>query len=350
MKSIKKFYKNKKVLITGHSGFKGSWLSVWLNELGAKVYGLSLPANKKSLFSKCQITKIIKNRNQYQDICNLKKYREKVLKINPDIIFHMAAQPIVKLGYDNPIITFETNVMGTVNTINISRELKLLKSLIIITSDKCYKDLQKKRGYIENDILGGHDPYSSSKACAELVTESMKNSYFQNSKIHISTVRAGNVIGGGDWSDKRLVPDLIRSIERKKKLLIRNPKHIRPWQHILDPLYGYLILATKPKSYSGAWNFGPTNRNISVLSFIKKFSKSYGKKIYATIERENYKETNFLNLNIQKSKKYLKWNPKINIELAAKMTADWYKNSSSLNSVKLYDFTLQQIKHYESLN
>lgn len=349
MKLIKKFYNKKTVLITGHTGFKGAWLSIWLNKLGSKVYGLSLPEKNNSIFKKCQIKRLFKNKQQYQDIRQFKKYRKKILKIRPEIIFHMAAQPIVKSGYDDPIYTFETNIMGTINTINIARELKSLKSLIIITTDKCYKDVKKKRGYVEEDTLGGYDPYSCSKACAELVTDSMRNSYFKNSNINISTVRAGNVVGGGDWSDKRLVPDMIKSIDLKKNFMIRNPGFVRPWQHVLDPLYGYLILATKSKKFSGAWNFGPTKKNISVLSFVKKLSKNLKRKVKILVKRERFKETNILNLNINKSKKYLSWKPKINLELTAKLTANWYENSFKFTSTKLYNFTLNQIRYYEKL-
>ena len=285
MKSLEKFYRNKKVLITGHTGFKGAWLSIWLHRLGSKVYGISLPENKASLFKRSGIKRLFKNKDHYQDIRHYQKYREKILKINPEIIFHMAAQPIVKSGYDYPLHTFESNILGTANTINIARDLVSLKSLIIITTDKCYKDV-KKKGYIEDDVLGGYDPYSSSKACAELITESMRNSYFNKSIVQISTVRAGNVVGGGDWSDGRLVPDMIRSIENKKIFLVKNPSSIRPWQHVLDPLFGYLILATKSKKFSGAWNFGPQKGDISVKKFIQKLSENFKSKIKIKIVKK----------------------------------------------------------------
>lgn len=349
MKSLIKFYKNKRVLVTGHTGFKGTWLSIWLNRLDSQIYGISLPEYKTSMFAKCNIKQLFRNKDQYQDIRDYKKYREKILKINPEIIFHMAAQPIVKSGYDHPINTFETNILGTANTINISRELKSLKSLIIITTDKCYKDT-KKKGYSEKDTLGGFDPYSSSKACAELITDSMRNSYFSNSNIQLSTVRAGNVVGGGDWSDKRLVPDLIKSIKNKDSFIVRNPSFVRPWQHVLDPLFGYLILAAKSKKFSGPWNFGPENGNVSVEKFIQKLLKNLEAKVKIVYRKESFKETNILNLNINKSKKLLNWKPKLNIDLAAKLTADWYKNNFKFKSDDIHDFTLNQIKFYETLN
>ena len=349
MKLLKKFYNNKRVLVTGHTGFKGTWLSIWLNRLGSKIYGISLPEDKSSMFKKCNIKQLFKNKDQYQDIRDYQKYKNKILKINPEIIFHMAAQPIVKIGYDSPINTFETNILGTANTINISRDLKSLKSLIIITTDKCYKDT-KKNGYTEKDILGGYDPYSSSKACAELITDSMRSSYFSNSNIQVSTVRAGNVVGGGDWSDKRLVPDLIRSIKNKNSFFLRNPNFVRPWQHVLDPLFGYLILAAKSKKFSGSWNFGPQKGNVSVKKFIQKLSKNLETKIKIINKKENYKETNILNLNINKSKKLLNWRPKINIDLTAKLTAEWYKYNFKFKNDEIYNYTLNQIKFYEKLN
>lgn len=349
MKLLKKFYNNKRVLVTGHTGFKGTWLSIWLNRLGSKIYGISLPEDKSSMFKKCNIKQLFKNKDQYQDIRDYQKYKNKILKINPEIIFHMAAQPIVKIGYDSPINTFETNILGTANTINISRDLKSLKSLIIITTDKCYKDT-KKNGYTEKDILGGYDPYSSSKACAELITDSMRSSYFSNSNIQVSTVRAGNVVGGGDWSDKRLVPDLIRSIKNKNSFFLRNPNFVRPWQHVLDPLFGYLILAAKSQKFSGSWNFGPQKGNVSVKKFIQKLSKNLETKIKIINKKENYKETNILNLNINKSKKLLNWRPKINIDLTAKLTAEWYKYNFKFKNDEMYNYTLNQIKFYEKLN
>ena len=349
MKLLKKFYNNKRVLVTGHTGFKGTWLSIWLNRLGSKIYGISLPEDKSSMFKKCNIKQLFKNKDQYQDIRDYQKYKNKILKINPEIIFHMAAQPIVKIGYDSPINTFETNILGTANTINISRDLKSLKSLIIITTDKCYKDT-KKNGYTEKDILGGYDPYSSSKACAELITDSMRSSYFSNSNIQVSTVRAGNVVGGGDWSDKRLVPDLIRSIKNKNSFFLRNPNFVRPWQHVLDPLFGYLILAAKSQKFSGSWNFGPQKGNVSVKKFIQKLSKNLETKIKIINKKENYKETNILNLNINKSKKLLNWRPKINIDLTAKLTAEWYKYNFKFKNDEIYNYTLNQIKFYEKLN
>lgn len=344
---LKKFYKNKNVLITGHTGFKGSWLSIWLSSMGANVYGISLKEKKLSMFAKCNLKKIFNKKNYYIDIRNYNKLKKKILEIKPEIIFHLAAQPIVKNSFDDPINTFETNILGTAHILEISRKLKKIKSIVVITTDKCYEDL-KKGGYKEIDKLGGDDPYSASKACSEILSNCIYKSFFKK-KINLSTARAGNVIGGGDYSNKRLVPDIIKSLNKKKTLIVRNPNQIRPWQHVLDPLYGYLILGSKNKSFSGSWNFGPKSKNIRVIDFIKIFQKNFLIKIKTKIKKECFKETNVLNLNIDKSKKYLKWIPKLPIEETAKLTANWYKYSFKKEKINLLEFTMKQIKHYEHL-
>ena len=344
---IKKFYKNKNVLITGHTGFKGSWLSIWLSSMGANVHGISLKEKKLSMFVKCDLKKIYKKKNYYIDIRDYNKLKKIILKIKPEIIFHLAAQPIVKNSYDDPINTFETNILGTANILDISRKLKTIKSIVVITSDKCYEDT-KKTGYKEIDKLGGNDPYSASKACSEIISNSIFKSFLKK-KIHLSTARAGNVLGGGDYSNKRLIPDIVKSLYKKNTLLIRNPNQVRPWQHVLDPLYGYLILGSKNKKFSGSWNFGPKSKNISVMDFIKIFEKHFLVKIKTKIKKEYFKETNVLNLNIDKSKKYLNWIPKLTIKETAKLTANWYNYSLKKRKVNLLEFTMNQIKYYENL-
>lgn len=348
MFQIKKFYKNKIVLITGHTGFKGSWLSIWLNSMGAIVHGVSLKEKKLSMFAKCDLNKIYKKRNYYLDIKNYNKLKKTILKIKPEIIFHLAAQPIVKNSYDDPINTFETNILGTANILDISRRLKTIKSIVVITTDKCY-DNTKIIGYKETDKLGGDDPYSASKACSEIISKCIYESFFKKKKIHLSTARAGNVIGGGDYSNKRLIPDIVKSLNKKNTLLIRNPDQVRPWQHVLDPLYGYLILGSKNVRFSGSWNFGPKSKNIRVIEFVKIFQKNFLIKIKTKIKKEYFKETNILNLNIDKSKNYLKWMPKLTIKETAKLTADWYNYSFKKRKVNLLEFTMNQIKHYEHL-
>ena len=348
MHEVKKFYQQKNVLITGHTGFKGSWLSIWLNLLGANIFGISLKPKKKSMFEKCNVKRIYKNKNYYLDINNYNKLKKKILKINPEIIFHLAAQPLVKSSYEDPLTTFKTNIIGTANLLFLSRKLKKLKSIIIVTTDKCYENT-KNTGYRETDRIGGSDPYSASKACAEIISKSLKDSFYTKNNIQISTVRAGNVLGGGDYSNKRLIPDIFEAYHKNKRLFVRNKNQVRPWQHVLDPLFGYLKLGTKKANFSGAWNFGPKSKNIRVIDFIKILQKNLKKKIKIKIKKEKFKETNILNLNIAKSKKYLKWNPILSINKTAKYTIDWYDYSLKKNSDHLFDFTVKQIKNYESL-
>ena len=345
MKTLYNFYKKKKILITGHTGFKGSWLSIWLNKIGSELYGISLKPEKKSIFNKLNLkTKF--NENIYLDIRNYKKLNKIIKKINPEIIFHMAAQPLVKMSYEKPIFNFETNIIGTANVLEASKKLKNLKSFIIITSDKCYLD-RGKAYYKENDHLGGKDPYSASKAAAEIVTKSYFESFYKYKKINLSTVRAGNVIGGGDWSNYRLIPDLMSSIRKKKKLILRNPNNIRPWQHVLEPLYGYLLLGSKNYKFSSSWNFGPELKNISVLDVIKKFENLLNKKIEIKVIKQKFYETKVLNLSIGKSKRILSWKPILGIDKSLKFTLEWYLGY--FKNQNLYKLTLKQINIFENL-
>ena len=255
------FWKGKRVFITGHTGFKGSWLCILLNYLGAEVYGYALePPTNPNLFTKCKIDSEIKS--TIGDIRNLEKLKECILCSKAEILIHMAAQPLVRYSYQNPVETYEVNVIGTVNVLESIKYSSTIKSAIIITTDKCYENKEWLWSYRENEPMGGYDPYSSSKGCAELVTAAYRNSYFssENSKVQIASARAGNVIGGGDWAEDRLIPDFVRSIQNNQKITIRSPKSIRPWQHVLEPLSGYLVLAealyTKGKEFAQAWNFG----------------------------------------------------------------------------------------------
>ena len=266
------FWGKKKILITGHTGFKGTWLSLWLNKLSADVYGISLPPpkNEKNLFN---LVKLKKNINSYFiDIRKKKKLEKTIIKIKPEIIFHLAAQPLVKESYKNPFNTIDTNILGTVNLLEICRKHKFVKTIIVITTDKVYENREQKKPYDENSKLGGFDPYSSSKACVELIVSSYRNSYFKKKGVSIATARAGNVIGGGDWSANRIIPDAVNAWGKNKSLIIENPKSTRPWQHVLDSLYGYLLLAqkiSKNHKLSGAYNFGPLNKKqYSVLDII----------------------------------------------------------------------------------
>lgn len=322
------FFRGKKIFITGHTGFKGSWLTYILYLSGAKIAGYSLkPKNKFDNFYLLNLDKKIQN--HYFDIRDYKILFNKIKKFQPDIIFHLAAQPLVKESYLNPQFTFSTNILGTMNVLEILRKVKFVKSAIIITSDKCYKNYEKRSGYLEKDELGGEDPYSASKAATENVFYSYQKSFFKNNnKLGLVSVRAGNVIGGGDWSQDRIVPDLIRSIIYKKKFIIRNPNSTRPWQHIFDLLNGYLILSKKiyeNNNFNGSWNFGPNKNQVTVKKVILKLIKILGiKKKFLVKKNKKIKETGLLSLNINKSKKYLKWSPKLPLNKTLKYIADWY--------------------------
>jgi|TARA_B100000902_G_scaffold233969_1_gene221815 CDP-glucose 4,6-dehydratase len=347
----KKFWKGKKVLITGHTGFKGGWLSIWLAESGAKVTGYSLkPEINPSLFESCLIEKKINS--VIGDIRDEQKLKKTILETQPDIVFHMASQALVLKSYENPVETYETNLMGTVNILNAIRDTPSVKSFINVTSDKCYANDENLKAFKENDAMGGHDPYSSSKACSELITAAYRSSFFKDS-VAIATVRAGNVIGGGDWALNRIIPDFIKKIKQKQKMLIRNPESIRPWQFVLEPLNGYLILAEKlfleGSAYAESWNFGPNNEDDkSVEWLISKFDKEYrggGNFEIKSIDNSNH-EAKYLRLDCSKSMKKLNWSPKLDIEESISMTCSWYKNFYK-DDQDMYSFSVEQIKQYE---
>jgi len=335
------FFKGKKIFITGHTGFKGSWLSYILFLSGAKVTGYSLrPKNKNDNFYLLNLDKKIKN--YYCDVRNRKSLETAIVNCKPQIVFHLAAQALVKESYKNPYFTFKTNVVGTMNMLEILTGLKSLRSAIIITSDKCYKNLEKKTGYSETDEIGGEDPYSASKAAAENIFYSYLKSFFKNKKkIGLVSVRAGNVIGGGDWSNDRIIPDLVKSIMNKKKFVIRNPKSTRPWQHVFDLLNGYLLISQKiyaNNKFNGSWNFGPNRSHIKVIEVIGKLLKNMGiNKIFYIKPDKTIKETKLLSLKIDKSKKILKWKPKLDIKKTLEMTAEWYlsyiKDKKNINKL-----------------
>lgn len=330
MKNLSIFFKNKRVLITGISGFKGSWLASWLLMLGAKVYGVGHKSNKNNkLFYNLNL----KNKTNLSlfDIRDYKKLNKNINKIKPSIIFHLAAQPLIYESYKKPFSTFDTNIKGTLNIIEIARKVNFIKSIVIITSDKCYESNNSTIGFKESDKLGGMDPYSASKACAEIITRAYRVSFFNNKKkrVGLSTGRAGNVIGGGDWSSNRLIPDVIKSLIRNKSIIIRNPNFNRPWQHVLEPLKGYLILAIKqyknPLKYSSAWNFGTKpNTLTSVKSVVDIIRNLWGTGKIIIKKNKLYEQVN-LQLNINKAKKYLNWKPTYNIKESIKFTVDWYK-------------------------
>ncbi len=325
------FWNQKKVLITGHTGFKGSWLSLWLQELGANVLGYSnsIPT-KPSLFKTADIESNMKS--IIGDVRDLDTLKNKISDFKPEIIFHMAAQSLVQDSYNNPLETFSTNVMGTVNLFEAISTTKSVKAVVNVTSDKCYEESTLKHALKETDPLGGHDPYSSSKACSELITTAYRNVLSTNNDhdIKISSVRAGNVIGGGDWAKDRLIPDIMKGILNNQTIKIRNPNFIRHWQHVLDPLNGYIMLAeklwTNGNKFTESWNFGPIEENAKPVSWIlEKFNELWNDGIKWEIDEKPFNhENDFLKLDSSKSITKLGWKSKINIELTIKLIVDWY--------------------------
>ena len=347
--NLVKIFRNKKVLITGHTGFKGSWLSLWLNISGAKVYGIS--NNYKSTETNIKNFRLKKNVKNFNiDIRNFVKLNKIITKIKPDFIFHFAAQSLVGNSFKNPVYNFETNFNGTLNLLEVLRLSKFKCISIIITSDKSYKNLEIKRGYTENDILGGDDPYSASKASAELVINSYFKSFLKNKKnLRIAICRAGNVIGGGDWSNDRLIPDIMRSIFNNKKVKLRNQSSTRPWQHVLDVLNGYLILASKLKKNNTlngqSFNFGPPIKsNYTVLAIVREMKKNWNL-LEWVFSKRTYHESTLLKLNSSKSLKYLNWKNKLDFKELIRLVTDWYK--CFYENKNIYDFSIKQIRNFE---
>ena len=307
------FYKNKKVLVTGATGFKGAWLCCWLRILGAKVYGIGFNPNKnKNLFYKLNLQNKINLK--MVDVRKNQEIKKIIGKIKPSIIFHLAAQPLIYESYKKPYLTFDVNFRGSLNIVNSSFLNKSVKSVVIVTSDKCYESNNSTKGFKENDILGGIDPYSASKAITEIMVRAYRKSFLNKKKnFGISTGRAGNVIGGGDWSTKRLIPDCIKSIKSNKVIILRNPNFNRPWQHVLEPLKGYLILAMeqydKPIKFSGAWNFGTNPKSITSVKKIVQYIIEFWGNGKLISKKNNFYEQANLQLNINKAKKYLRWRP-----------------------------------------
>jgi len=354
--NYKKIFNNKKILVTGHTGFKGSWLSAYLISLGAKVHGISkdIPS-KPSHFNKINLRKRIKKSIMF-DLINKEKLRKKIVHLKPDFIFHLAAQSLVGRSYLDPTLTWYSNTFGTINILEVLREVKRETVLVLITSDKVYKNIETIKGYKEDDVIGGIDPYGASKAAAEIAIKSYISSYFskKNNKIYIGVARAGNVIGGGDWSEKRLIPDCMRAWLQGRKAIIRSPNSTRPWQHVLDVLNGYLTLAyylKKKKSgvHGEAFNFGPNPRkNLKVIEILRLI-KSYWQNIkWKIIKQKTFKENKLLNLESNKALKKLKWKPVLDTKSSLDLTVKWYKNCSR-NNEENYNFTLKQINYFKNL-
>ena len=351
-KMVNNFWQNKKVFLTGHTGFKGSWASLWLLKSGAKLtgYSLGLPTTP-SLFDELKISKEMNS--IFGDVRDAEKLKKSVVDANPDIVIHMAAQPLVRHSYKDPVETYMTNVMGTVHLFEAVRSSSSVKAVVNVTSDKCYENVERIDGYKEHESMGGHDPYSNSKGCSELVTASYRKSFFEKLNIGLASGRAGNVIGGGDWADDRLVPDIIKSVELSKVLNIRNPRATRPWQHVLEPVSGYLCLAEKlymqGQKFAEGFNFGPSkNDHADVESIILKMNSIWNNKIKYQIEPvsdKNPHEANLLSLNCDKARDILKWQPKWNLDQALKNTIDWNQRRWDGDSAR--KICEDQINQYE---
>lgn len=343
-------YKNKKVFLTGHTGFKGSWLALWLTRLGAEVCGYSLsPNTKPSMFQKLDIGNKI-SKSIIGDVLDSEKLEKAISDFQPEIIFHLAAQPLVRLSYSEPLLTYQTNVIGTLNVLEAARKCSSVKAFVNVTTDKCYENKEIQRGYREDDPMGGYDMYSSSKGCVEIMSSSYRRSFLKDGYA-MATARAGNVIGGGDWALDRLIPDCIRGINDGIDIEIRNPVAVRPWQHVLEPLSGYLLLGQKlledGQKYADGFNFGPNEESVlTVAEVAKKVTEFYGKGKVIVGEKSPLHEAGLLMLNIEKAEKVLGWTPTYNADDAIKNTVDWYKKFYS-NQENMLNFTIKQIEEYE---
>jgi CDP-glucose 4,6-dehydratase len=350
-------WKGTRVFLTGHTGFKGGWLALWLARSGATVRGYSLdPATSPNLFGTARIGEVLDDVRG--DIRDRDALNRAMHEFAPDVVFHLAAQPLVRLSYSDPLGTYETNVMGTANVLEAVRTTPSVRAVLVITTDKCYENREWHWGYRETDPLGGYDPYSSSKACVEIVSAAYRNSFFQqgNSEgrgVLLATARAGNVIGGGDWSDDRLIPDLIRGFQSGQPVLIRRPKSIRPWQHVLEPLAGYLALAERllagESHFASAWNFGPWDDDAwPVENIADAMSERWGDDASWTIDgAPTVHEAGYLKLDSSKARAELGWAPQLRLKSALEWVIDWYQTAEP--GADMQTFTLKQIAEYESL-
>jgi CDP-glucose 4,6-dehydratase len=342
------FWQGKRVFLTGHTGFKGSWLSLWLNCMGAIVKGYALdPPTTPSLFIEAHVGDLIES--EIGDIRDLKQLAQSMSSFDPDILIHMAAQPLVRLSYKEPVETYETNVMGTVNVLESARSCPNLRAIISVTTDKCYENREWVWGYRENEPMGGHDPYSSSKGCAELVTSAYRRSFMQEKKIGLASVRAGNVIGGGDWASDRLIPDILRAFEKNEPVVIRNPEATRPWQHVLEPLSGYLLLAQKlyvePENYDSSWNFGPREQDAKPVGEILDLMVAQWPGTHWVMDTcDHPHEAGYLKLDISKAQAQLGWKPLWNLEKTLAKIVKWHR--AWLDQSDIQFECLQEINEY----
>ena len=343
------FWQGRNVLVTGHTGFKGSWLSLWLQSLDANVVGLALePPTSPNLFQLASVADDMVS--VMGDIRDFNVVQDLFKTHQPEIVIHMAAQPLVRYSYHAPVETYATNVLGTVHVLEAARQTASVKAIVNVTTDKCYENQEWCWGYRESDRLGGHDPYSNSKACAELVTNAYQSSYFNERGIGLASVRAGNVIGGGDWALDRLVPDIIRACMAKDLVTIRNPHALRPWQHVLEPLSGYLLLAEKllkaPTEFTGGWNFGPQDNDVKPVQWIVDFITSHwGEQVsWKLDEQSNLHEASYLKLDCSKAKQQLAWEPRWDLTQGLLSTIEWYK--AFQESKPMRQQTVLQIKQF----
>jgi len=352
------FWRGKRVFITGHTGFKGSWLSLWLQQMGADAVGYALaPPTNPSLFEVARVGEGM--HSIIADIRDLPTLSAVIAEHRPEVVFHMAAQPLVRLSYERPVETYATNVMGTVHVLEAIRQTGCARAVVNITTDKCYENREWVWGYRENEPMGGYDPYSNSKGCAELVTAAYRAAFFNPAEhakhgVALATARAGNVIGGGDWAKDRLIPDVITAFGERRPVVIRNPRAVRPWQHVLEPLRGYLMLAehlwNEGPTFAEGWNFGPNDEDAKAVEWIvKRLAGTWGNGATWSIDRGNHPhEATYLKLDISKARSKLDWHPRWNLETSLQHIVDWYLAYQGAKNMR--DFTLNEIAQYESVS